>query len=64
MTLPCILCGEADAAITVDMATGSEFHCGNCEGDFNRLDVKAVVRQWSRALEWLATMPMDGPEGQ
>lgn len=55
--VPCILCGDADGSVTVDLADVTLFSCKQCGNDFSADDVEKSVNNWRRVLEWIATCP-------
>jgi uncharacterized protein YfaQ (DUF2300 family) len=61
MQLPCPCCGEPKANVTVCLEPsaegGHEFTCQECNADFTEHDVRAFVAKWTKALDWLGTMP-------
>lgn len=57
MQLPCPKCGEGIANITVDMGTGADFRCLECDGEFTRADLEALMAKWKLAFAWLDAMP-------
>lgn len=50
--LPCIMCGEPEASITVDL-DDLTLHCGDCDNDFDARMVANVIAKWKPVLEWL-----------
>jgi hypothetical protein len=62
ITLPCPLCGEADAAIALNLATlddtaGDNFTCKVCDVDFSIDTVRQLMARWSKVLSWIETAP-------
>lgn len=56
----CPLCGEQEAVITVNLASPTEFHCGECDGDFSIDEVEALIdgaASWKKTIGWLLKMP-------
>lgn len=61
ITLPCPMCGEAEAGIQINLDyledDDAQFHCRNCDSDFGRNTIEAIVRKWSKVLTWLDAAP-------
>jgi hypothetical protein len=57
LLLPCPLCGEPDACITLDLDDAETFHCRECDGEFTAQTVKRVIKDWTEVLDWIDTMP-------
>jgi hypothetical protein len=57
--LPCPLCGEPQAAtqVTLNDLEGSAFHCCECDADFGIEDVRNLIANWSRMLDWVESVP-------
>ena len=59
-TLPCPLCGEAEACIQLDL---SELHseeactCTSCGNEFGLDFVRDVIRRWGKVLAWIDSAP-------
>jgi hypothetical protein len=51
-TLPCPLCGEAQATIHMDLTDCESFHCCDCDSDFAAADVRAFIERWRKVLAW------------
>jgi hypothetical protein len=51
-TLPCIVCGEAQATIHLDLTDCESFHYADCDNDFTADDVRAFLAQWQKVLAW------------
>ena len=55
--LPCILCGNADGNVTVSLDDVSQFHCNECDGDFDADAVRQHLAQWQAVLTWCEAAP-------
>ena len=55
--LPCPMCGEAQASVSLNLADGETFTCHECENDFTREDLQARIASWTRLLAWVDAMP-------
>lgn len=55
--LPCPLCG-ADATVRLDLDDLATFNCCECSEDFTADDLRAIIAQWQRVLNWLDTAPV------
>jgi hypothetical protein len=51
-TLPCPLCGEAQATVHLDLTDCESFHCCDCDSDFTADDVRAFIEKWQPVLYW------------
>ncbi len=58
-TFPCVKCGNASDGGNVVLKLGSvsDFHCTECDEDFDVADVKAFIGKWQAALEWIESAP-------
>jgi hypothetical protein len=59
-TLPCPMCGEPDASISL-MFSGGNFNCNECSAEFELSLIEGLVQRWGLLLPWLKAMP-DGSE--
>jgi hypothetical protein len=52
ISLPCPRCGEAEAAIRIDLVEleGDCFGCLSCDAEFGFAEVRRLVNVWSRVL--------------
>ncbi|MBV8094432.1 MAG: hypothetical protein JO110_14645 [Acetobacteraceae bacterium] len=57
LSLPCPLCGEADADIYLSLADGDTCRCGSCDNEFTLTDVRNLMAKWQKVLTWMDTMP-------
>jgi hypothetical protein len=57
LLLPCPLCGEADATLSLNLAEPTELHCQECDADFTTADVRNLIARWQPVLAWIDTMP-------
>jgi hypothetical protein len=62
MQLPCPMCGEPKADISVELRTPGLLHCGECDADFTTQDVERFIRQWTALLPWIKAMPVAAVE--
>ena len=67
ITLPCPMCGDADAGFSVRLALlgdeGEEhFHCHECDQAISVDTIRAVLDRWPRLLAWLAGLNEFFPE--
>ncbi len=63
--LPCPKCGEMDASIMLALAAPSDetaFACQECNGEFGRADIEAIIKRWTPILKWIDTMPASETE--
>lgn len=65
INLPCPMCGEEEAGIQINLDylhdDDAQFHCRNCDSEFGRNRIEAIVRKWSKMLTWLDAAPdVDG----
>lgn len=51
--LPCPMCGEANASITLDITDLDTLHCADCEADYTVDDVTNFVAKWKSVLQWV-----------
>jgi len=56
--LPCILCGNADGNVTLALEDVSQFHCNECDEDFDADAVRQQIEQWRAVLDWCAAAPV------
>jgi len=56
-SLPCILCGNADGHVTVSLDDVSQFHCNECNDDFDADAVRQQLAQWQAVLTWIDAAP-------
>lgn len=56
ITLPCPMCGEAEASIGLDLSTKT-FGCCECGTDFELEDLRAILARWAKVLAWVDAMP-------
>lgn len=61
INLPCILCGEPDAAVRLYLNDGS-MQCCECDGEFTLADVREVWKRWSEVITWLDSRPRSKKE--
>jgi predicted RNA-binding Zn-ribbon protein involved in translation (DUF1610 family) len=65
--LPCPLCGEEDADISVHLAnlgSGEEFMCDDCGEDFSIAEVRRFIARWTPILDWLSAIPTTPPDAE
>ena len=55
--LPCPRCGELEATISLNLADGDTLTCSECDTEFGREDIRALVTRWAPVLSWLDGMP-------
>ncbi len=57
--LPCPMCGEEDARVSVNLAelNGDVFNCQECGNDFSDEKIAGIIRRWVPILAWLDTVP-------
>jgi hypothetical protein len=58
LSLPCILCGNADGNVAVSLDDVSQFHCNECDGDFDADAVQQQIAQWQAVLAWIGAAPV------
>jgi hypothetical protein len=60
-TMPCPCCGEAEAAISVNLASlddpDAAFECRECNTEFGVEHVRTFIRRWAKVLAWVDMMP-------
>jgi hypothetical protein len=56
-TLPCPLCGVAEAAISIRFDDMDTCSCAECSGDFSLEVVRDLIARWTPLLRWLSTSP-------
>ncbi|HTU22862.1 MAG TPA: hypothetical protein VMG10_32785 [Gemmataceae bacterium] len=56
-SLPCILCGNANGAVTVSLEDLGQFHCNECDEHFNADAVRQQLSQWQAVLTWCDQAP-------
>jgi hypothetical protein len=54
--LPCPLCGEQQARISLDLADFA-LHCADCDSHFLAEEVRAFIARWQRVLSWIDSAP-------
>ena len=57
LQLPCPRCGAADANISVALNDPDTFTCHECDAEFSRGDIEAIMARWVKVLGWIDTMP-------
>jgi hypothetical protein len=55
--LDCPCCG-AQGGITVHLGSLDEFHCGECDADFDAETVRNLIARWTRVLAWIDLAPV------
>jgi hypothetical protein len=55
--LPCPLCGQADATLSLNLADADTVHCAECDEDFSLDLVREFTARWAPMLNWVASMP-------
>jgi hypothetical protein len=53
-TLPCPLCGEAQATVHLDLTDCESFHCCDCDSDFDAASVRSFIDRWQKVLAWVS----------
>lgn len=59
-TLPCPRCGEANACVSLwlaDTLAENAFTCSECNAEFGRADIEAIIKHWPAILRWLDAIP-------
>jgi transposase-like protein len=56
----CILCGNEESTVSVDLGDVHKFYCSACESEFSPEDVREHLAQWGKALEWIDLAPAKG----
>lgn len=56
ITLPCPMCGEAEASMDLGLATKT-FACNECGTSFEADDLRASIARWQKVLAWVDAMP-------
>lgn len=54
--LPCPRCGE-ETTISVDLDDLDCFRCDECDGEWRRPELEALVAAWAPVLRWLDLAP-------
>jgi hypothetical protein len=57
--LRCPVCGQ-EATVSLDLDDCRTFRCGECEDSFSADDVRSMIRDWQRVLNWLDLLPPAG----
>jgi len=57
--VPCPMCGEADANVSLYLWEGNQFHCEECDNEFSLEQITELINRWQPVLAWLAKMPRD-----
>lgn len=58
--LPCPCCGEASAALTVNLGHLDDaecFQCLECSAEFGLADVEDLIAKWTKILAWVKAVP-------
>lgn len=53
---PCIKCGEP-CTVSLDLADVDTFSCSSCDETFTTAEVRELVAEWSKVLDWIALAP-------
>lgn len=53
----CPACMDSDATVTVDLRTGQNFVCSDCNAEFTLENIQDVIQSWSKILPWLNSHP-------
>lgn len=48
--LPCPCCGEKEANISLHLDDMDTFTCAECEAEFSRADIEAMLEKWGKVL--------------
>jgi hypothetical protein len=59
--LDCPCCGN-QGSVTVHLGDLHEFHCGECDADFDSATVLEFIDKWQRVLAWIELAPVLPPE--
>lgn len=55
--LPCLLCGEADASVSLDIADMQTVKCNACDGETTIDDIRETLATWRRVIDWVDQAP-------
>jgi transcription elongation factor Elf1 len=64
-TLPCPCCGQQEASISVNLAFlegEGALRCNECEEEFDVQTVRALIRRWTKVLDWVCAAPQFGSD--
>lgn len=53
--LCCLKCGDENTVV-LDLQDG-QFHCGNCDADYDCDEVRGHINLWLRVVAWVETIP-------
>jgi hypothetical protein len=53
----CLRCGNADAAVSLDLHDVCTFRCVECEEEWTAADVRAQLDGWEAVLRWVESAP-------
>jgi hypothetical protein len=53
----CLRCGNADAAVSLDLHDVCTFRCAECEEEWTAADVRAQLNGWEAVLRWVESAP-------
>jgi hypothetical protein len=57
--LRCPVCGQ-EATVSLDLDDLQTFRCGECDDTFSADDVRIMIADWKRVLDWIALSPKAG----
>jgi hypothetical protein len=57
LLLPCPLCGEQGASISLYLDDMDTCHCRDCDNEFSLDTVRDLLAKWSRVLAWADSAP-------
>lgn len=60
LLLPCPMCGETGASVSLQLSDMDTLHCGDCDTDFTVADVRYLIDQWTPVLAWVELAPKKG----
>ena len=60
LQLPCPCCGQAEANIALELHDMQSFTCRECDAEFTRADIEALIARWQPVLAWIDTAPKAG----
>jgi hypothetical protein len=55
--LDCPCCGS-QGGVSVQLEDLSQFHCGECDNDFDADAVRDFIARWTRVLSWIELAPV------
>jgi hypothetical protein len=59
LLLPCPLCGEQQASVSLYLDDMDTCYCRDCENEFSLDTVRELIARWQRVLSWVDACPAD-----